>query len=51
MAGWKEDISSCLTFEDLPENAKKYVARLEELIGVKAGFVSVGPDRNQTIRR
>lgn len=51
LPGWKEDISSCLTYEELPENAKKYVARLEELIGVKAGFVSVGPDRNQTIRR
>ncbi len=51
LPGWKEDISSCLRYEDLPENAKKYVARLEELIGVKAGFISVGPDRNQTIRR
>ncbi len=51
MKGWKEDISSCLTWEELPENAKKYVEKLEELIGVKAGFVSVGPDRNQTIRR
>lgn len=51
LPGWKEDISSCLSYEDLPENAKKYVERLEELIGVKAGFVSVGPDRNQTIRR
>lgn len=51
LPGWKEDISACLRYEDLPENAKKYVARLEELIGVKAGFISVGPDRNQTIRR
>lgn len=51
LPGWKEDISSCLRYEDLPENAKKYVVRLEELIGVTAGFISVGPDRNQTIRR
>lgn len=51
LPGWKEDISSCLKFEDLPLNAQNYVKRLEELIGVKAGFVSVGPDRNQTIRR
>lgn len=51
LAGWKEDISTCTTWESLPENARKYVEKLEELIGAKAEFVSVGPDRNQTIRR
>ena len=50
-AGWKTDISNVRRFDDLPENAKKYIARLEELMGVKISIVSVGPDRNQTIFR
>ena len=49
--GWNEDISSVRKYEDLPENAKKYLARLEELMGVKISIVSVGPDRHQTIFR
>lgn len=51
MPGWQEDISACQTWEELPENARNYVEKIEELIGVRAEFVSVGPDRNQTIRR
>ncbi len=51
MPGWQEDISNCVTWEDLPQNARNYVEKIEELIGVKAEFVSVGPDRNQTIKR
>ena len=38
-------------FEDLPENAKKYVAKIEELVGVSVDMVSVGPNRAQTIVR
>ena len=49
--GWNEDITKVENFEDLPENAKKYVARIEELIGVNIDLVSVGPNRNQTIIR
>ena len=49
--GWSEDITKVEKFEDLPENAKKYVARIEELIGVNIDLVSVGPNRNQTIIR
>ncbi len=51
MPGWNEDISNCKNWEDLPLNARNYVNKIEELIGVRAEFVSVGPDRNQTIRR
>lgn len=47
--GWNEDISNCRTYDELPENAKKYLARLEELIGVKITIISVGPNREQTI--
>lgn len=49
--GWNEDITKVEKFEDLPENAKKYVARIEELIGVDIDLVSVGPNRTQTIIR
>lgn len=49
--GWTEDITNVEKFEDLPENAKKYIARVEELIGVDIDLVSVGPNRAQTIIR
>ena len=51
MPGWTEDITKVEKFEDLPENAKKYIARIEELIGVNVDLVSVGPNRAQTIIR
>ncbi|MEG0168388.1 MAG: adenylosuccinate synthetase [Ruthenibacterium sp.] len=38
-------------YEDLPENAKKYIARIEELVDVNVDMVSVGPNRTQTIIR
>ena len=50
-AGWKTDISGMKKYEELPENAKKYLARLEELMGVRISIVSVGPARIQTIFR
>jgi len=49
--GWSEDISEILDFEELPENAKKYIFYIEEQIGIKAMLVSVGPDRAQTMIR
>lgn len=50
-AGWKTDITGMKSYEELPENAKKYLARLEKLMGVRISVISVGPDRNQTIFR
>ena len=47
--GWNSDISKCKTYDELPENAKKYLKRLEELLGIKITIISVGPDREQTI--
>ena len=47
--GWKRDISGITEFNDLPENAKKYLARVEELSNVKIKIVSVGPGREATI--
>lgn len=49
--GWNEDITNVTKYEDLPENAKKYISRIEELIGVSVDIVSVGPNRLQTIVR
>lgn len=49
LPGWKEDITGIRDFNDLPENAKKYVKRIEELTDVPVGMISVGPDRSQTI--
>lgn len=50
-AGWLCDITKIRTYDALPDNAKKYLARLEELMGVRISIVSVGPDRDQTIFR
>lgn len=47
--GWKEDITGTTEYEKLPENARKYLERLEEILEVPISIVSVGPDRNQTI--
>ena len=41
--------SDCRHWEDLPPNARKYLSRLRELMGVRIDLVSVGPDRDQTI--
>ncbi len=49
--GWNEDLTKVEKFEDLPENAKKYIARIEELVDVNIDLVSVGPNRAQTIIR
>ena len=49
--GWKTDTSKCTKAEELPEELKQYIAFIEETIGVPVVFVSVGPDREQTILR
>jgi len=46
---WKEDISGCHSFEELPQAAKEYVNFIENYLKVKACIVSVGPSREQTI--
>jgi adenylosuccinate synthase len=48
--GWKEDTSGISKFKDLPENARKYLKRLEQLLGTKIDMVSVGSKREQTIK-
>ena len=51
LPGWTEDISRAGSFEELPANARGYVAALEELVGVPIGAVSIGPERDQIIMR
>ena len=47
--GWKTDITKVRKYEDLPENAKKYLTRMAEVTGIGLGIVSVGPNRDETI--
>jgi adenylosuccinate synthase len=51
MPGWFEDISHCRSYAELPEAAKNYVTRLEELSGARISVIGVGPGRDQTIVR
>lgn len=50
LPGFSEDLSACRTMADLPRNARAFVAFIEEQVGVPVQVVSVGPDREQTIR-
>ncbi len=45
------DISKCRTFEELPEKAKKYINRIEELTNTPVKFIGVGPSREEIIVR
>ena len=49
--GWTEDISTCRTFEDLPQTAQDYVLALEKMSGARISTIGVGPDREQSIER
>lgn len=49
--GWKQDITHCTSYEDLPKEAKNYIEMIEEETGIPIKIVSVGPKRSQTIVR
>lgn len=49
-AGWDESVANARSYDEIPENAKIYLRRIEELTGTKISIVSVGPERAQTIR-
>jgi len=51
LEGWGHDITQAGAFGDLPLQARQYVTYLEELLGIPASCISVGPRREQTIRR
>jgi adenylosuccinate synthase len=49
LPGWQGDCTSARKFEELPENAQRYVRRIGQLIGKPIEIVSVGPEREQVI--
>ena len=49
VAGWRADISEVTRFADLPEKAKSYLRRIEELVGAPVSHVLVGRQRDQSI--
>jgi adenylosuccinate synthase len=51
LPGFKEDVSRCRQFEQLPKAAQNYVLRIEQLVNCPIKFVSVGPERDQLIVR
>jgi len=48
--GWDESIKDARKYEDIPENAKIYLRKIEEFTGVRISIISVGPKRDQTMR-
>ncbi|WVF70876.1 adenylosuccinate synthetase [Kwoniella sp. CBS 6097] len=49
LPGWKTDISGFTEYEQLPENAKKYIKFIEDYLNVKVQYVGVGPGREQNL--
>jgi adenylosuccinate synthase len=49
--GWSEDITKVKKYEDLPQLARDYVLRIEDLAGVPIRTVSVGPGREATLTK
>jgi len=47
--GWWDDITKVKSYDQLPNNAKKYVSRIEQLLKTPVSIISVGPQRDQTI--
>jgi adenylosuccinate synthase len=51
MPGWNESIAGITSYKHLPANCRAYIERIEASIGVRAGLISTGPRRDQTILR
>jgi adenylosuccinate synthase len=47
--GWDESVQNARSFDELQENAKKYLKFIEEYTGIRISIVSVGPNRAQTM--
>ncbi len=48
MPGWTQKTAGVIDYNELPDNAKAYIKRIEELVGVKVTIVSTGPDRDES---
>lgn len=51
MPGWNSDISACRSYNELPDNAKSYIEKLEQLLHHQIQFISVGAERNQYLTK
>ena len=51
LKGWQTDLTQLKNEEELPQEFKEYIAFLEKELGVPVKYVSIGPDRDQTITR
>ena len=49
MPGWSESTVGIKELDSLPANARAYLKRMEEIVGVPVDIVSTGPERDQTI--
>lgn len=49
--GWLTDTTGLTSLEDLPDAAHRYIARVEELVGIPVSYIGVGPHRRQLIQR
>ena len=49
MPGWTESTEGVRDYDSLPENARKYLARMQEIVGVPVDIISTGPERDETI--
>ncbi|QDT31015.1 adenylosuccinate synthase [Thalassoglobus polymorphus] len=49
LPGWKTDITNVRRLEDFPKEARHYIDSVSELLESEVGFVSIGPDREQTV--
>ncbi|MGI6524934.1 MAG: adenylosuccinate synthase [Bdellovibrionota bacterium] len=49
LAGWKEDISTVKSWQELPEAAKRYLSTISDVTGCQISVLSIGPDRDSTI--
>ena len=49
LEGWREEINDIRSLDDLPSKTRDYVRRIEDMTGVEAAVVSVGPDRAETL--
>jgi len=51
LPGWQTDISGIRTYEDLPQNAKRYIERVEDLLDIPVRWIGVGPGRDALITK
>ena len=51
LPGWKESITSITSFHALPENCKKYIAFIEDFLGVPIEWIGVGPGRESMLKK